>query len=657
MLFEVRDLQFGYNDVILLDGVSACMNEGDRIGLIGANGVGKTTFLRILTGELAADKGTLNMRRDLQVGVLHQHDVLMGEGTVWQEMQGAFAKVIEAEARMREIELALADQTEGDLGYRQLTAEHDRLDKYIRSRDGYQRDVRIRTVLQGMGFKDFDAPTKHLSGGEKTRLALSKLLLAELDLLILDEPTNHLDVDTLTWLEKYLDSYKHGLLIVSHDRYFLDKTVRKIWDIEGGRLTEWQGNYTKARATKTEVVAAWQRAYQRQQEEIAAMRDYAQRNIARASTSKSAKSRLNRIEGMDIIEKPITYTRPPYLSFDILAESNAEVLKVNHLRLTVGDVTLADSVDFEVAKGERVAVVGRNGIGKSTLIKTLLGLINAETDHYNMLPDPQSSCQVGGAKASRQVNGAIWYGKNLRISYYDQENLNLDNDAQVMGELWFRFPAMTQTYARNKLARLLFGPEDMDKRIGSLSGGERAKLGLAIVTCEGSNLLYFDEPTNHLDLACREALETAIRDFRGTVIYVSHDRYFINATATRVLELSEHGATSYPGNYDDYLAAKEGERCKQTATPGGESGKNAAKTDAQGNYRSREDRKREAQRREAIARTERQIAEVEAQIADLTAKLCGGGNWQDLAAWDKALQEANAEEERLFNLLEELTDD
>ena len=652
MLFAVQGLQFGYNDVTLLENIDICMQEGDRIGLIGANGVGKTTFLRILLGELAPDAGTVSIRRDLRVGVLHQHDALLSDGTVWEEMQTAFAAVLEAEAAMRDIERRLADHAEGDLAYRTMTAEHDRLDRYIRSRDGYQRDVRIKTVLEGMGFHTYDQPVAHLSGGEKTRLALAKLLLSDLELLVLDEPTNHLDVDTLGWLEHYLEGYKQALLIVSHDRYFLDKTIRKVWDIEGKTLTEWSGNYTKARQTKAEVLAARLKAYDRQQEQIADMRDYAQRNIARASTSKSAKSRLKRIEGMDIIERPTVYTRPPHIRFDILAESNRDVLTVEDMPLVAGDTTLIPHLSFAVERGERVAVVGKNGVGKSTLIKTLLGLTHAETDHYNPLPDPQSSCQVGGAKVVRHVNGAIRYGKNLRISYYDQENMNLDAGQSVLRELWFRFPTMTQTYARSKLANLLFDAEDMDKRVDSLSGGEKAKLGIAIVTCEGANLLFFDEPTNHLDLASREALEEALLRYQGTVVFVSHDRYFVNAVATRLLELHEDGASSYEGNYDDYLAAKERER--QSADP--REAKPAAK-DTGGNYRSKEERRADAQRREAIAKTEKQLQEVEARIQSLTERLCAGGNWKDLAEWDKELTEAKEEEERLYALLESLLTD
>lgn len=654
MLFEIQSLQFGYDDFVLLEDVNAVMNEGDRIGLIGANGVGKTTLLRLLLGELTPDKGAIVKRRGLRVGVLRQHDALLGEGTVWDEMQSAFGEVVAAEQEMRRIEGELQTVKEGDSAYRALAQEHDRLEKYILSRDGYHRDVRVKTVLNGMGFADYDMPVAHLSGGEKTRLALSKLLLSDLELLVLDEPTNHLDVDTVEWLEKYLEGYKQGLLIVSHDRYFLDKTVGKIWDIEGKTLFEWRGNYTKAVATKRDVAAYQAKQYERQQAQIAEMREYAERNICRASTSKSAKSRLKRIEGMDLVDKPLPPIRSPHIAFDVVGESNRDVLKVSDLCLKAGDTVLIPHLSFEVRKGERVAVVGKNGIGKSTLIKTLLGLVNAETDHYNVLPDPQSSCQVGGANAVRNVNGAVWYGKNLRVSYYDQENLNLSPNAEVLGELWFRFPSMTQTYARSKLANLLFSAEDMDKTVGSLSGGEKAKLGVAIVTCEGSNLLFFDEPTNHLDLACREALETALKRYQGTVFFVSHDRYFVNAVATKVLELTPTGARTYEGGYDAYLAAKEKEK-----TLVKEAVKDApVEKTAGGNYRSKEERKKEAQRRETVARTEKRLEALSAQIADLTAKLsAGGSDWQQLAEWDKQLAAAQQEEEELYALLETLLTD
>ena len=653
MLFVVDDLHYGYTDVTLLDKVSLTFEEGDRIGLIGANGVGKTTFLRLVTGELTPDGGQVIVKKGLRVGFLHQKDGLEGKGTVWQEMQAAFADLYGIESQMRAIEAEMAHLAETDVQYRVLAAEHTRLENIFLSRDGYHIDVRIKTVLGGMGFGDrYDMMVANMSGGEKTRLALAKLLLSDLDLLLLDEPTNHLDMATLQWLEEYLATYKGGLLIVSHDRYFMDKTVNKIWDMEGLDIREWKGNYTKARALKAEWVAATEKLYARQQAQVAAMLDYAQRNIVRASTSKSAKSRLHRIEGMDLVEKPLAPPRAPRFVFGLTNPSNRDVLQVRGLCLAVADKTLVPSLSFALNKGERMAIIGPNGVGKSTLMKTLLGLCNTTTDHYNIVPDPRPSACVGGARPLRPLNGCVRYGQNVNISYYDQENINLDDNADVLDELWFRFPQYTQTYVRSVLANMLFGEEDMHKKVHALSGGEKAKLGFALIMCENSNLLLLDEPTNHLDLAAREGLESALARYEGTVLFVSHDRYFTNAVATHILELTPRGGTVYEGNYDAYLAAKQ--RMAAPADSPADAPVAPPKPTG-GTYRTKEEKRQDAQRRDAIRRIEREIAEVEAQMAHLNDLLCSGtGDYRDIAQWDEQLRQLTAREEELFAALAQL---
>lgn len=648
MLFETNDLTFGYLDEILLEGINVAFQEGNRIGLIGANGCGKTTFLRLLLGDLTPTAGEIIRKRDLRTGVLYQDSALVDEGTVWEQMQSAFAEVIRAENRMRAIEETLSDLDEGSLAYKQAVDEHDRLDRYIASRDGYRRDVRIKTVLTGMGFGDrMDMEVAPLSGGEKTRLALCKLLLDDLDLLILDEPTNHLDVATLSWLEGYLATYKGGLLIVSHDRYFLDKTVTTIWDMDGD-ITAYRGNYSKAKMLKEEALAAAVKAYDKQERQVSAMKEYAERNIVRASTSKSAKSRLHRLANMDLMDKPVTYHRPPRFAFAIDEESNKEMLTVKDLHLVAGDKSLIDSLSFAVLRGEKVAIVGPNGVGKSTLIKTLLGLVNNATDHYNRLPTAYSSACPDGAKPQRMVNTAIKYGVDLSVSYYDQENLNLNPHETVLGELWFRFPAMTQTYARSVLGAALFDAEDMDKRVSSLSGGERAKLGLCIVECERANLLYLDEPTNHLDLAAREALEKAIKGYPGTVVFVSHDRYFVNAVATHVLELTPSGGTKYEGGYDDYLAAKEAEKSPAPAlTP---TAPIQPKEDK--GYKSKETKRYEAEKRNAISRIEKRLAEIEQRQQEIEAEMCSGVDYKRVAVLHAESTALSQEEDALYTELD-----
>lgn len=651
MLFSINDLTFGYDDVIMLSSLNLVMEDGDRIGLIGANGVGKTTLLRLIMGELIADKGNIARKNGLRVAMLRQKDELDSTRTVWQEMQSVFADVHAAIDQMRALEVALSCAEEGSLEYRRLVAEHDRLDRLVAAEEGYQADVRIRTVLSGMGFgAHHDTPISQMSGGEKTRLALCKLLLARLDLLILDEPTNHLDADTLEWLEEYLNGYKGGLLIVSHDRYFLDHVTKKTWDMEGLDVREYRASYSRSRAIKEELVAAQLKLYNKQQEQVADMLDYVQRNIVRATTSKSAKSRLHRIEGMDLVEKPITYTKPPIFRLQAEGESNRDVLKVTELPLVVGDKTLIPSLSFSLNKGERLAIVGPNGVGKSTLIKTLLGMLNATTDRYNPLPNPSGSA-CGGFPRVRHVNGHIRYGLNLSIGYYDQENLNLSLHNSVLAEMWYRFPSMTQTLARTILGNLLFTAEDMDKTVGELSGGERAKLGFAILIGEKNNLLFLDEPTNHLDLAAREALETGLKNYPGTVVFVSHDRYFVNAVATRVLSLSPEGAESIEGNYDSYLRWRERMRAKASANPPKEEA--PAPVKERSGYKSKEDKRREAKRREQIARIEHELAALDDKIAELNQQLSNTTDYMLCGQLADALGKAQEEQDRLFLELEE----
>lgn len=649
MIVDCNDLTFGYDDTTVFEHITVSMAEGDRVGLIGANGCGKTTFLRVLTGELIASGGTVAVGRHAQVGLLKQNGQLTGDSTVWASMQQAFAQVEKAEEEMRRIEDKLATVAEDSVEYRQMAARHDQLDKYIVSRDGYQRDVRIKTVLNGMGFAGrYDRVVDTLSGGEKTRLALCRLLLDDKDLLVLDEPTNHLDTETLTWLEGYLGGYKGSLLIVSHDRYFLDKTVTKIWDMDGKTIHEYRGNYSKAKQLKQEALYAQERLYAKQQAQVEAMLDYAQRNIARATTSKSAKSRLHRLANMELVDKPITYTKPPVFRFDIATESNPHVLTVDGLPLSVGGKTLIDNVSFEVERGDKIAIVGTNGVGKSTLLKTLLGLINAPTNGYNPLPEPMpSACPVGASK-SRHVDRHIHYGANLTIGYYDQETLNLDGGNTVLEELWYRFPSMTQTYARSVLAQLLLTAEDIDKRVDSLSGGERAKLAMAVMVCEKSNLMLLDEPTNHLDLAGREGLEQGLAQYPGTVLFVSHDRYFACAVANKVLELTHDGCRMYKGNYDSYLAAKAREQAASTAPA---IAAQEPPKPTKGNYRSKQERRQDAQRKETIARLEKQIAEVEAQIEHWTSLLCSGGDYKQILEYDRELQQAQQLEQQLYEQL------
>lgn len=656
MLFSTNEIIFSYGDNVILDNISITFEDKDRIGFIGLNGAGKTTFLRVILGELTPDKGNVYKKNGLSIGYLKQNAGLDSQKTVKEEMLEAFKDVLEAEKRMREIEGELASLEVDSNEYRSLISEHKSLDDFHTAREGYEMEYKIKTVLYGMGFaNDFDKEIGVMSGGERTRLALSKLLLSNLDLLILDEPTNHLDMQTMQWLEKYLnDSYKGALLIVSHDRYFLDKTISKIWELEGKDIYEYRANYSGYKELKRIRLLSQQRAYDRQQEQISEMLDYAQRNICRATTSKSAKSRIHRVEGMELVEKPLPKPKEPLFTFSVLNECNKNVLSVDKLNLKAGDLELIPSLSFSLFNKERLAIVGANGIGKSTLIKTLLGLENCDNEGYNPIPEIQSSGVFEGFKRDRQCNSHIKYGKNLRISYYDQENINLVPSNTVLEEFWYRFPLMPQSEARAYLARLLFTAEDMSKKVSTLSGGERAKLAFAIVTAEKANLLFLDEPTNHLDLSARESLEKGLREFEGTIIFVSHDRYFINAVATGVLELTKEGGTSYKGSFDNYLSLKQEElqRIKeqeQLRARERESKElsNTSKVSNTG-YRSKEDRRKIALRAERIRELESLIELTEREIAELNDRIINGKEYTKMKELLALLSEKQEKLDRYY---------
>ena len=643
MLLTLDSLSFGYDDVLILKDVCLTLSEGDRVGFIGENGAGKSTLLKLITGELGGYDGTIVKKSSLNIGFLAQNGGLESANTVWDEAKSVFASLLRAESRLREVEQQLALSHENVAEYRDLVAEHERLLNICAAGDVDHVDVRIRTVLNGMGFSGvYDRTVNTLSGGEKTRLALSKLLLSEPELLILDEPTNHLDVATLGWLEKYLDSYKHALLIVSHDRFFLDRTVKKIWELENKCVREFRGNYTKFKELKEEYVKAALREYEKQQLKIKKMSDYAERNIARASTSNSAKSRLHQLANMDIVEAPITFSKKPVFRFKIKSESAKEAVRVVDMPLFVGEKVLAEHLNFSISRGERVAIVGPNGAGKSTLIKTMLGLVGGENEGESNTVRA-SSVSVGERALLRGVNHHVLYGKDVSISYYDQENDNLNGDNTVLEEAWFRFSLASQTDIRASLAAALLSADDMDKRVRELSGGERAKLGLVIIKEECSNLLMLDEPTNHLDLNCREALEKGLREYPGTVIFVSHDRYFINALATKVLELANGVAEMFDGNYDDYLRVKESRASVQTNAV--ESKKNVPLS----SFRSKEMRKNQVKLKQEIAAVEDRIEKAEQLKEQLYNELVsGGGDYAGLKDIESRYVAVGEELEKLY---------
>ena len=599
MLISADNLEFGFNGGSLLENVCFSLNEGERVGLIGGNGEGKTTLLRLILGELDVEKGTLFRKNGIRIGYLAQNGGYDSANTVFEEMREIFAADIRAISALRETEEKIAKTDENSAEYRALSQKYEALNRQIAARDSYNFEVRIRTVLNGMSFENnYEQTICTMSGGEKTRLQLCRLLLEEPELLILDEPTNHLDMKTLFWLEEYLSTFKGAILTVSHDRYFLDKLVSVIYELENKKLSVFKGNYTKYKTLKAEKTAHLLKEYEKQQEERAHMQEYVDRNLVRASTTKMAQSRRLALEKMELIEKPSLPPVPPRFTFSYAEKPYERVLEVQNLRLLAGEKTLLKNANFTLMRGEKCAVIGDNGTGKSTLVKEIV----------------------------RGKNTAVKLGRFVKIACYDQENANLSPSETVLGELWGRHVTWEQTKVRSILAQAGLPAEDMDKQVRMLSGGERAKLALAVFACEQGNFLILDEPTNHLDLAARESLESALKAFDGTLLFVSHDRYFIRALAGKILELEDGAATEFKGSYDEYTAYKMQTKAAQKATE--KAIEHATSPTLSTNsehkesyYRSKEERAQDAKRRTRIKKIEDEIAALEDEDARLNAEL------------------------------------
>mgnify|MGYP001622983575 FL=1 len=620
MLIQLENVTFGYDDKPILENVSLTLSEGERAGFIGPNGEGKTTLIRLLSGALAPDAGRVLKKSGLRLGLFEQNGGLESERTVLDEMKSVFADVYAAFGKLRETEEALAHADE--TAYRALSQQHEKLEKRIAAADGYNIDVRIRTVLNGMGFEGcYGRVVSTMSGGEKTRLKLCRLLLEEPELLLLDEPTNHLDADTLFWLEDYLKGYRGAVFAVSHDRWFLDALMGKIYELERGRVHMYRGNYSKYKILKAERVLAGERAYEKQQKEIAELKDYVARNIVRATTASSAQSRVKKLENMELLEKPLPPPAPPVFRFATDAESEERTLEVRHLRLFAGERELFGDVEFTLRRGEKVALLGENGAGKSTLARAL-------ADGR----DP-----------------AVRWGRFVKLGYYDQENAALDPDETVLGALWNKHRGMSQTQARALLAQAKLGEEDVDKKVRSLSGGERAKLALVLLEAERANVLILDEPTNHLDLQAREALETALKAFRGTLLFVSHDRYFTAALAEKVLDAADGRITPYPCGYAEYAEQKKRAAQQAAAAANAKKAEERAKQGAAA-HRTKAERAEEAKRKQRVKELETRIAALEAEEAALQAAIADPA----VAADYKALGDACARLETLHAALDSL---
>lgn len=613
MLLQVSGIikRFGVDPI--LDGVNLQILERERIGLVGVNGAGKSTLLKIVAGEMSYDGGQIFKSKETTLGYLAQNSGLQSDRTIWEEMMNVFAHLTQAEADLRQMERDIADpaQMEDEKKYADLLERYAKRSDWFKDHGGYEMETRIRSVLHGMGFGEFspDTPIATLSGGQKTRLALARILLQAPDLLMLDEPTNYLDIATLTWLEDYLRGYSGALLVVSHDRYFLDRLVTTIVEIERHRSKKYTGNYSRYMELKAAEYETQMKQYEKQQGEISKMEDFVQKNIVRASTTKRAQSRRKALDKMERLDKPMGDLKKAHFSFETAVMSGKEVLRVDQLSVAYDEASpLFRNVSFDLRRGETVALIGPNGIGKSTMLKCLTGSL-------------------------RPVTGDIQWGTKVQIGYYDQEQTGLNPSNTVLEELWSAYPGMEEARIRTVLGNFLFSGDDVLKKISSLSGGEKARVSLSKLMLKEANMLILDEPTNHLDLFAKEVLEAALMDYEGTLLFISHDRYFLNKMAERIVELHPGGTEHYLGNYDDYVEKKQelediareaAEARQASAKNSSKSDLNTATTEKSGaaSFEAEKQAKREERNRQRKQEAlEQQIAELETKITDLEAQM------------------------------------
>lgn len=531
IILQANKIERSFAGEVLFDNISLQVDERDRIALVGKNGAGKSTLLKILVGEEEPTSGEINKKRDLSLSYLAQDSRFESSNTIYDEMLHVFDDLRKTEKTLRQMELEMGEKTGADL--EKLMQDYDRLSEEFRQAGGFTYEADIRAILNGFKFDEsmWQMKIEELSGGQNTRLALAKMLLEKPNLLVLDEPTNHLDIETIAWLENYLVNYSGALLIVSHDRYFLDKVATITLDLTKHSLDRYVGNYSSFVEQKEQKLLTEAKNYEKQQKEIAALEDFVNRNLVRASTTKRAQSRRKQLEKMERLDKPEAGSKSAHMTFHSDKTSGNVVLRVEEAAVGYDDQILSEPINLDIRKMNAVAIVGPNGIGKSTLIKSIVGQIPF-------------------------IKGEARFGANVEVGYYDQTQSKLTPHNSVLDELWNDFKLTPEVEIRNRLGAFLFSGDDVKKTVGMLSGGERARLLLAKLSMENNNFLILDEPTNHLDIDSKEVLENALIDFDGTLLFVSHDRYFINRVATQVLELSEEGSTLYLGDYDYYLEKK-----------------------------------------------------------------------------------------------------
>ncbi|HGS0975032.1 TPA: ABC-F family ATP-binding cassette domain-containing protein [Streptococcus pneumoniae] len=587
IILQANKIERSFAGEVLFDNINLQVDERDRIALVGKNGAGKSTLLKILVGEEEPTSGEINKKKDISLSYLAQDSRLESENTIYDEMLHVFNNLRRTERQLRQMELEMGEKSGEDLD--KLMSDYDRLSENFRQAGGFTYEADIRAILNGFKFDEsmWQMKIAELSGGQNTRLALAKMLLEKPNLLVLDEPTNHLDIETIAWLENYLVNYSGALIIVSHDRYFLDKVATITLDLTKHSLDRYVGNYSRFVELKEQKLVTEAKNYEKQQKEIAALEDFVNRNLVRASTTKRAQSRRKQLEKMERLDKPEAGKKAANMTFQSEKTSGNVVLTVENTAIGYDGEVLSQPINLDLRKMNAVAIVGPNGIGKSTFIKSIVDQIPF-------------------------IKGEKRFGANVEVGYYDQTQSKLTPSNTVLDELWNDFKLTPEVEIRNRLGAFLFSGDDVKKSVGMLSGGEKARLLLAKLSMENNNFLILDEPTNHLDIDSKEVLENALIDFDGTLLFVSHDRYFINRVATHVLELSENGSTLYLGDYDYYVEKKATAEMSQTEEA---STSNQAKEASPVNdYQAQKESQKE------VRKLMRQIESLEAEIEELESQ-------------------------------------
>ena len=634
IILQGNKIERSFSGDVLFDNINIQVDERDRIALVGRNGAGKSTLLKILVGEEAPTSGEINTKRDLKLSYLAQDSRFESSNTIYEEMLNVFSDLRADEKRLRDMEMKMAELTGEDLN--KLMIDYDRLSEDFRQRGGFTYESDIRAILNGFKFDEsmWGMPISDLSGGQNTRLALAKMLLEKPELLVLDEPTNHLDIETITWLENYLVNYQGALIIVSHDRYFLDKVATVTLDLTKHSLDRYVGNYSKFMDLKAEKLATEAKNFEKQQKEIAKLEDFVNRNIVRASTTKRAQARRKQLEKIERLDKPTEGQKSANKTFHVQKVSGNVVLTVRNAAIGYDNEILSEPISLDVKKMDAIAIVGPNGVGKTTFIKSVVG----------KLPF---------------IKGSSTYGANVEVGYYDQTQSALTPSNTVLDELWNDFPTTPEVKIRNRLGAFLFSGDDVKKSVSMLSGGEKARLLLAKLSMENNNFLILDEPTNHLDIDSKEVLENALIDFDGTLLFVSHDRYFINRVATKVMEISEDGATIYLGDYDYYLEKKaeleELARLEAEENQGPEETQvaSAGASDYQAQKASQKEIRKLSRRIEQI---ENELETVEERLGKISIAMLETNDVMELSDLQKELDDLSVNQEALMEEWSDLSE-